>query len=146
MHQASVPLAQLGPRLAARLHVVRALHSTDVDHSERASQPQLVHRGLRGRRLQGGASEDRRAAEAAAILLRVVLEERPVGGRQLEVGVVLLGVERDDAVNAKLREKTHPRGSVRAATGREVSVGGPMSVGLSRRVLLWRGERNRPAT
>mmetsp|Transcript_40712 Transcript_40712/g.132321 ORF Transcript_40712/g.132321 Transcript_40712/m.132321 type:complete len:318 (-) Transcript_40712:641-1594(-) len=66
-----------------------------------------LRRRLRRRRLRARAVEDGRPAEAAAVARRVAVQEGAVGGRQLEGRVVLLRVERDDAVDAEPREESH---------------------------------------
>mmetsp|Transcript_888 Transcript_888/g.2703 ORF Transcript_888/g.2703 Transcript_888/m.2703 type:complete len:256 (+) Transcript_888:182-949(+) len=107
VHQPGVPLPQLGARRAAALHVRRALHAADMHDDEPARQAELAHRRLRRRRLRARAVEDGRPAEAAAVARRVAVQEGAVGGRQLEGRVVLLRVERDDAVDAEPREESH---------------------------------------
>ena len=67
--------------------------------------PDRFRRRLRRLRRRQRALANGRARESAAVLLGVVVEDRAVGCRQLEVRVVLLRVEHDEAVDAGAREQ-----------------------------------------
>ena len=102
----------------------------------RVTPARRPHRTLRRGGLRGRALEHRRPAEATAVLGRVVGEQLPVGFGQRECLIVLLRVERDQAVDAQLEEEgdlQHTGKSHRCTPAARRDLGGAPRTGCNER-------------